>query len=162
MTYPMKPSQDPGDNAVLDADTIAALNTGIDDNALAPEIAARIKHRLLERVAQAQAGHLTVHAGADGWKPFHPGVQIKPLHSDGNVMSYLLRLAPGAALAAHRHPLDEECVVLEGRLRIGHDLVVEAGGFHLAHRDALHGVITSDEGATIFLRGAVPHAGLIV
>ena len=152
MTTNMKPTLDPADRAVLDADTIAALNASVADDAMTPEVAARIKHRLLERVAQAQAGHVTVHAGSDGWKPFQPGVHIKPLHRDGAVMSYLLRLAPGASLAAHRHPVDEECIVLEGRLRIGHDLVVEAGGFHLAHRDALHGVITSDDGATIFLQ----------
>lgn len=153
---------DPGARAELDADILAALAGDPEEQALSPEAASRIKHRLLERVAQAQAGHLTVHAGVGGWKPFSPGVNIKVLHRDGGVMSYLLKLAPGAQLAPHRHPMDEECVVLEGQLRIGTDLVVDAGGFHLAHRDALHGVITSDEGATIFLRGAVPHAALMV
>ena len=162
----MKPIMNPvtplEERAMLDADIIEALNGDLAEQALTSEAAARIKHRVLERIAQAQAGHLTVHADALGWKPFHAGVQIKVLHRAGDVMSYLLRLAPGATLAPHRHPIDEECVVLEGRLRIGDDLVVEAGGFHLAHRDALHATITSDEGATIFLRGAVPHAGLVV
>lgn len=158
----MQATPDPDECVQLDADILAALNADPPEHALAPEAAARIKHRLLERVAQAQAGHLTVHAGVGGWKPFSPGVTIKVLHRDGGIMSYLLKLAPGAQLASHRHPVDEECVVLEGRLRIGSDLVVDAGGFHLAHRDALHGVISSDAGATIFLRGAVPHAALIV
>ena len=162
MTPTMKPTSDPDDRAMLDADILAALSSDPNEHAPSPEAAARIKHRLLERVAQAQAGHLTVHAGVGGWKPFGPGVQIKTLHRDGGIMSYLLKLAPGALLAPHRHPVDEECVVLEGRLRIGNELVVEAGGFHLAHRDALHGVITSDDGATIFLRGAIPHTALAV
>ena len=118
--------------------------------------------RVLERIAQAQAGHVTVHADAAGWKPFDARAQIKVLHRAGDVMSYLLRLAPGATLAPHRHPIDEECVVLEGRLRIGDELLVDAGGFHLAHRDALHATITSDEGATIYLRGAIPHAALAI
>jgi anti-sigma factor ChrR (cupin superfamily) len=158
----MKPSHSLDHRALLDADTIEALNTEVAEEPLVPDVAARIKHRLLERVAQAQAGHVTVHAGAAGWKPLYEGVQIKVLHRVGGVMSYLLRLAPGASLAAHRHPVDEECVVLEGRLRIGRDLVVDAGGFHLAHQDALHARITSDEGATIYLRGAIPHATQVV
>lgn len=158
----MKPTHSLDERALLDGDIIEALNAEVAEEPLAPDVAARVKHRVLERVAQAQAGHVTVHAGSAGWKPFHPGVQIKVLHRAGDVMSYLLRLAPGASLAAHRHPVDEECVVLEGRLRIGHDLLVDAGGFHLAHQDALHAIITSDEGATIFLRGAVPHATLVV
>jgi quercetin dioxygenase-like cupin family protein len=162
MTRTMKPPPDPDERAVLDADILAALASDPDEQALSPETAARIKHRLLERMAQAQAGHLTVHAGVGGWKPFSPGVSIKVLHRDGGIMSYLLKLAPGAQLAPHRHPMDEECVVLEGRLRIGDHLVVEAGGFHLAHRDALHDLISSDDGATIFLRGAVPHAALLI
>jgi anti-sigma factor ChrR (cupin superfamily) len=161
ISHPMK--ADPSlDRALLEADTIELLNAGLADDGVDADVAARIKHRVLERVAQAQAGHVTVHAAAGGWKPFHHGVEIKVLHRTGDVMSYLLRLAPGATLPAHRHPIDEECVVLEGRLRIGHELFVEAGGFHLAHRDALHATITSDDGATIFLRGAIPHATLIV
>lgn len=162
MTSMMNPTPDPDERTELDADILAALASDPDEHVLSPEAAARIKHRLLERVAQAQAGHLTVHAGVGGWKPFSPGVSIKVLHRDGAIMSYLLKLAPGAQLAPHRHPMDEECVVLEGRLRIGSELVVDAGGFHLAHRDALHGVISSEAGATIFLRGAVPHAALVV
>ena len=158
----MKPTPDRADTPLLDADTIAALNAGGTDDGLTPEVATRIRHRVLERIAQAQAGHLTVHPGPSGWKPFSAGVQIKVLHRDGDAMSYLLKLAPGATLAAHRHRMDEECIVLEGRLRIGQELVVEAGGFHLARQGALHSVIGSDEGAIVFLRGAVPHAALIV
>lgn len=158
----MSDSPLPDDPIDLSADTLESLGADPAEFPLAPETALRIKHRLLERVAQDQAGHLTVHPGVHGWKPFQLGVDIKVLHRGGDVMSYLLRLAPGATLAAHRHPMDEECVVLLGRLRIGHDLVVEAGGFHLARREALHATISSDEGATIFLRGAVPHATSII
>lgn len=46
--------------------------------------------------------------------------------------------------------------VLEGSLLIGDDLVVHAGGFHLAHGNTLHAPITSRLGATIFLCGASP------
>jgi len=114
-----------------------------------------VKRRVLQRIAELEDRHLTVQADAAQWQPFGPGVQLKVLHEAGGLMSYLLKLAPGASLPAHRHPCDEECVVLEGELRIG-ELVVPAGGFHLARQHSLHDRITTVTGATIYLRGAVP------
>jgi quercetin dioxygenase-like cupin family protein len=117
-----------------------------------------MKRRLLERVADADATHLTVQPDGPGWQPFLPGVDIRVLHEADGVLSYLLRLAPGASLPPHRHALDEECVVLEGTLRVGTHTEVRAGGYHLAHRGALHPTVSTATGATIFLRGAVPQA----
>lgn len=152
----------PDPNEALPADLVDSLTSDSADEAPSPQLAARIKHRVLERIAQFEAGHVTVQAADDRWQRFQHGVQIKVLHESGGVMSYLLRLAPGAVLAAHRHPMDEECVVLEGSLQIGNELVVAAGGFHLAHKDALHAQITTTTGATIFLRGAPPHPAVLV
>jgi quercetin dioxygenase-like cupin family protein len=157
------PTTDPDDTlATLDDDILRALADAQAWEAPPALATARVKHRLLQRVAQAEARHLTVPAAQGRWQPFQPGVEIKVLHEADGVMSYLLRLAPGAALAAHRHPVDEECVVLEGRVRIGDTLEIGAGGFHLAHRDALHAPISSVDGATIFLRGASPHPAHLV
>lgn len=122
-----------------------------------PAQARAIRRRLLERVADTDDSHLTVPPGADGWQPFGDGVQIKVLHEREGILSYLLRLAPGARLEAHRHPMDEECVVLEGVLRVGSRIEVGPGGYHLAHAGSLHAGISTDTGATIFLRGAEPH-----
>ena len=71
---------------------------------------------------------------------------------------YLRRLQPGATLPSHRHPQDEECVVLQGRLRVGTRTEIGPGAYHLAHAGALHATLSTDTGATIFLRGAVPEA----
>lgn len=127
-----------------------------------PGQARAMRRRLLERVADADDSHLTIAADQGEWQAFAEGVRIKVLHEQDGVLSYLLRLAPGARLPAHRHPVDEECVVLEGTLRIGTRIEVGPGGFHLAHRGALHAGLSSDGGATIFLRGAVPDATQIV
>jgi hypothetical protein len=122
----------------------------------------RVKRRLLQRIAaDSTPRHLTVQATQGDWQPFGAGVQLKVLHEAGGVMSYLVRLAPGAALAAHRHPIDEECVVLEGEVVIG-DLRVGAGGFHLGRRDVLHDNVRSDSGALIFLRGAPPELEILL
>lgn len=125
---------------------------------VAPRTARAIKQRLLERVADSDDSHLTITADGGQWQPFADGVAIKVLHERDGVMSYLLRLDPGASLPAHRHPQDEECVVLEGILRVGAHIEVGAGGYHLAHQGALHARLHTTTGATIFLRGAVPEA----
>jgi anti-sigma factor ChrR (cupin superfamily) len=145
---------------VLGADVQAWL-----DQAIAPEpvdaaVQARVKKRLLRRIAEESTSqHLTIAAAAGAWQPFGPGVTMKVLHHDGGCMSYLLRLAPGAALPPHRHPVDEECLVLEGEMHIG-DIVIGAGGYHRGRQGVLHDRLTSPGGALIFLRGAVPEAEL--
>ena len=126
-------------------------------SAATPAQARAIRRRLLERVADTDDSHRTVPPGADGWQPFGDGVQIKVLHENQGILSYLLKLVPGARLEAHRHPADEECLVLEGVLKVGSQIEVGPGGYHLARAGSLHASITTDTGATIFLRGAEPH-----
>ena len=123
-----------------------------------PAQARAIRRRLMARVADADTSHLTV-ADADGdWQPLMDGIRIKVLREHQGVLSYLLALDAGAALPPHRHPLDEECIVLEGRLRIGSQVEIGPGGYHLAHQGALHASVSTDTGAVVFLRGAVPEA----
>lgn len=132
------------------------------DHGLGAAQARGIRRRLMERVADADRSHLTIAADGGAWQPFIDGVHIKVLHERDGVLSYLLRLAPGAALPPHRHPIDEECVVLEGCLKIGTQLEIGPGGYHLAHGGALHASVRSDTGAVIFLRGAVPEADQVI
>ncbi len=122
-----------------------------------PPQARQIRRRLMERVADADSSHLTIHGDEGEWMPFVDGVHIKVLRENAGVLSYLLRLEPGATLPPHRHPHDEECVVLEGRLQVGTQIDMGPGSYHLAHGGALHATVTTRTGATIFLRGAVPH-----
>jgi anti-sigma factor ChrR (cupin superfamily) len=133
-------------------------DTAADTPVALPAQARAIKRRVLERVADSEDSHLTVNAGEGLWQPFAEGVQIKVFREHEGALSYLLRLAPGARLPAHRHPMDEECIVLEGTLKVGARIEVGPGGYHLAHRGALHAPISTVTGATIFLRGAVPEA----
>lgn len=124
--------------------------------ALAPAEARALRRRLLERVADVDDSHLTIDADEGEWQDLFDGVGIKVLHEQDGVMSYLLRLAPGARLPAHRHPIDEEGIVLEGTLRVGTRIEIGPGGYHRARQGALHATISTCTGATIFLRGAVP------
>jgi hypothetical protein len=140
----------------LDAEVVEGL-----DALQAPDVDAdagreRVRHHLLRRLAaDSTTRHLVRPEDGTGWQPFGPGLAIKVLHESAGTMSYLLRLSPGAALPVHRHPVDEECVVLQGEVRIG-DLRIGPGGYHLGRRDVLHDHLHSPAGALIFLRGAVP------
>jgi anti-sigma factor ChrR (cupin superfamily) len=160
---PTDESADTGANAsgcAIDADLLAQMDAALLPEPLDAGTQARIKQKLLRRIASSTTPqHLTVAAEDADWRPFGKGITIKVLHQAGDVMSYLLRLAPGAALAAHRHPVDEECVVLEGEVRVG-DLCIAAGGFHLGRKDVLHDRLHSPGGALMFLRGAVPEPEL--
>jgi len=132
------------------------------DPSESPVRARSIRRRLMERVADADATHLTI-AGDDGeWQPFLDGVRIKVLREQAGALSYLLRLEPGASIPPHRHPQDEECIVIEGSLRVGTHTAFGPGSYHLAHGGALHPTISTETGATIFLRGAVPHADQVL
>lgn len=126
-----------------------------------------IKQRLMRRVeAERPAsgpdapGLLTVRANEGDWKAFLPHVSIKVLRREEDTLTYLLKLEPGAALLPHDHPRDEECIVLSGEARIG-DLVLRVGDYHCAYAGKPHGVIRSEQGAVLFLRGAVPAANQV-
>jgi anti-sigma factor ChrR (cupin superfamily) len=158
MNTPLPPADD-----MLAPDLLEAIATAHTAEALAPAVAARIKRRLLARIAEdSTPRHLTAQAADNTWQPFVQGVDIKVLNEADGIMSYLLRLAPGASFPSHRHPTDEECVVLEGMIQIGNELLVPAGGFHMAHRDSIHAPVSTVAGATIFLRGASPHPADLV
>lgn len=121
-----------------------------------PRAGRAMRRRLLERVADADERLHTVDAGDGEWQPFLDGIRIKVLREADGVMSYLLRFEPGARLPPHRHRHDEECMVLDGLLRVGSRLQIGPGGYHLAPRGALHATVSTDTGATVFLRGATP------
>ena len=143
--------------AALDEDLLRALTAAQRPAAVDPERATRLRSRMLQRIAAASTpAHIALPAEAGTWRPFLPGIERKVLHVHGEVMSYLLRYQPGAVLPAHHHPLDEECIVLEGDLCIGPDLVLGPGGFHLALAGQPHESSTSRHGNVIYLRGAKP------
>ena len=119
-------------------------------------IVSRVRARVLKAIADGSAGiRDIVPAGTVAWLPFLPGIERQVLHESGGVMCYLLKFAPDAVLPAHRHPMDEECVVLQGSVRIG-PLVLEAGSFQKVGRTVLDSDTSSDHGAVIYLRGAPP------
>jgi predicted ChrR family anti-sigma factor len=87
------------------------------------------------------------------WKklPF-PGVEAKTLYVDretGSVTS-LLKLEAGAAYPAHHHAAVEQCLVLEGSVRIG-QVFLEQGDFEFANADTEHAIVQSDNGCILMI-----------
>lgn len=93
-----------------------------------------------------------------GWQALAPGVEQRLLRQDGALQSRFIRLAPGACLAGHPHPSDEENLLLQGEAYFG-DILVRAGEFHLAGAGSRHADIVSETGALFFVRGGVAAAG---
>ena len=120
---------------------------------------ASMRERIFRRIHATQA-LTTIQSDEGDWAPFSPKVSIKVLRRDVDTQSYLLRLEPGAVVLPHVHGHDEECMVLEGEVRIG-DLVVRQGAYHLAPRGVAHEPIRSERGALLFLRGAIPAASQV-
>lgn len=117
---------------------------------------ARVKARVMRSIqAESDAHHRTVRAEEGLWRTIAPGVERKLLWVSGTAESSMVRLAPGAMVGGHLHPADEECVVLEGSLRIGPDLVLRQGDFHVAASGSMHEVVTTDTGALLYIRGAL-------
>ncbi len=145
--------------ARLDDDIVRIAAAAQVPDVASQRLANRVRSRVMRQIAEASLHlHATVHAHENTWHAFVEKIEFKLLNHTDGVASYLLRMQPGAVLPAHRHAIDEECVVLEGELRIGNQLLLKAGSFHLARKDVPHTDITTDTGALIFLRGAMPTA----
>jgi mannose-6-phosphate isomerase-like protein (cupin superfamily) len=93
------------------------------------------------------------------WQPLAPGVDWLPLYQEPaqGWHAFLLRMAPGARLPTHMHSRAEECLVLEGELRIGGVSYV-AGDYLVAPAGSQHPRVISRGGAIAYLRAATGEA----
>jgi putative transcriptional regulator len=148
------------------APAAVALASGV--RPLAPD--PRTRQALLARVAAQPPGggsplrrQLDVPAGeaeilirrADSavWEPADvPGVFIRTLSVDRekNQFTALVRMGPGRTYPAHRHAGPEECLVLEGDLRVG-DEVMRAGDYQRAAVGSRHGVQSTEGGCLLLI-----------
>jgi quercetin dioxygenase-like cupin family protein len=124
---------------------------------LAPDQDARLRARVLARITTdpgpAPRELVTVRASEGEWTTVGSRIERKVLFEDPatRTRSVLIRLRPGARIEPHPHGIHEECVVLEGELRIG-ALRLHAGDYHVAPAGVPHGLVESEQGALIFLR----------
>jgi anti-sigma factor ChrR (cupin superfamily) len=117
---------------------------------------ASLWNRLAERVA-AETGQPPLRpASRTGtepeWQEVAPGISCKLLATDTeeNRVSMLVRLAPGAEYAAHRHVGIEECYMLEGVLIVD-DEKFYPGDYRRRDADSVDRRIWSETGCSCVL-----------
>lgn len=126
------------------------------DSALDDKTVARVKTSLMERVRNSNAkfafsDHEVVLKDAQ-WQSATPRIHYKVLRNDGVTLSWLLKLLPGTTLPAHAHAdCDEECLVMEGSLRLDGKLL-NAGDYTVASKGTKHRDIYSELGCVAFLK----------
>jgi anti-sigma factor ChrR (cupin superfamily) len=140
------PAEDPDGAWRKTLDEVQGCSRHDDDAVLA-----RVKARVMRSIG---AGQRTVRAAQGQWSEIGPGIERKWLWNDGATESWMVRLAPGAVVRAPLHAAVEECVVLQGSLRIGAGLVLHQGDFHVAASGTLHEAVSTDTGALLYIRGA--------
>ena len=142
-------------DSVLDADTIDTLALGLKPIEPTATVKARLRDRILKRAVTLASTslktQLTVQFSDEDWLDVMPLIKMKTLFESEDGKGVLFRFQPGARLPAHEHDTDEECVVLEGELRIGAE-TVRAGDFHLGRKGSPHGALTSPTGALFYIR----------
>jgi anti-sigma factor ChrR (cupin superfamily) len=119
----------------------------------------RIKSQLMSKISarmQAESADESslIHnvRREQGWVQLSKRVHAKVLHDDGTSLSWLLKLMPGGHLVEHDHAEGaEECMVLEGQLRLnGVDFY--AGDYQIALPGSVHHEVASDQGSLVYLR----------
>lgn len=119
--------------------------------AIAPP--ASLKERLMARIAAEPqeppeaSPFVFVRASDREWRKVEPGVSVKVLFYDsvGHRVTTLVRLAPGARFAAHRHAQVEEFYVLEGSCVCAGEQL-HTGDYHRAEAQSVHPVTSSERG----------------
>lgn len=103
-------------------------------------------------------GILTVRADRDDlWERTDcPGVLVKRLHVDpaARRVTMLVRMAAGSSYPGHRHAAREECLVLEGSLRVG-TCRLERGDYQVATRGSAHLEQATDEGCLLLISSSM-------
>ena len=148
----------------LPGELVEAMLADVAGAAVDAAAGARIKGRLLKRVAAEKAGPAPARPGfidvlADsGWQVLAPGVEMKVLFEDAAARSWMVRLQPGSSLPSHEHDEgDEECLVLEGDVWLD-DQHYGPGDYQLAQKGTWHGRVRSDGGCVLFLRSKLAGA----
>jgi anti-sigma factor ChrR (cupin superfamily) len=102
---------------------------------------------------------MSVHrADAGGWETTGvAGITVRRLSVDvaRQTASMLVRMEPGSCYPPHIHASAEECLVVEGELHVGDDLVMHAGDFQRAEGGTSHPVQYTETGCVLFISSSL-------
>ncbi|MCB1714137.1 MAG: cupin domain-containing protein [Candidatus Competibacteraceae bacterium] len=143
--------------AAIDPASAEAISAAVEPYPLSAERKQAMRERLLSRIAtEAPPGTRTVRSEQLTWHPVSERIEIKILHRDParNEQTALLRCQAGAVLSSHSHTKQEECLVLEGEIRIGQH-IIRQGDLHIAEPGCQHPELVSEQGALLLLRSEI-------
>ncbi len=143
---------------------VDALLAGIEPVAPSPATRARVLEAANARPwtawspDQARGGLFTLSAAAQGeWQPTgFAGVWVRRLFVDAanDRVTALFKLEPGTSYPAHRHAGPEECLVVEGDLHVG-DEVLHRGDYQRAAAGSQHPVQSTAGGCVLLIAGSM-------
>ena len=143
---------------MLDTESLNAISEAIKPYPLSQERKESIRARLLDRINPPPEGTRTVRAGEMKWYPISPLIEVKMLRQDREQknQTVLLRLKPGAVIPGHMHAMEEECLVLEGEIKVsGH--LVRQGDMHICKPGYAHPDIITETGAVLLVRTEIDY-----
>lgn len=115
------------------------------------EASARIKHKLMQRIASQDHEQFFVFAGQGDWKTLGPGMDIKVLHRDKTSRSFLLKLAENTSIPYHDHRKNEETFVVNGEVWLD-GVFCSDGDYHFASAGTFHKEIRTERGCTLLIK----------
>ncbi len=85
-----------------------------------------------------------------------PGVQVRRLFMDPerDQFTAIVRMAPGTAWPRHIHNGAEECLVIQGDLRVG-DITMRTGDYQRAPAGSRHGVQSTENGCLLLIMSSL-------
>lgn len=127
------------------------------DVCLVPKPSPLHPHLAVPESKTAALRPVTKRASEGGWTATEvDGVEIRVLHVDREQDSFaaLVRMRAGAAYPAHTHRGPEHCLVMEGTLRVGGE-VLHSGDYHMAPMGSEHGIQQTDDGCVLFITSSL-------
>ncbi len=127
-------------------------------SAPAPSQSPLRSHVLAEPSAGAVPVEQVLHSPADGpWQDTAvSGVRLRILAVDRarNHFTALVRMAPGSSYPRHVHTGPEECLVLEGDLYVG-DEIMHAGDYQHAPVGSAHALQRTEKGCLLYISSSL-------
>jgi quercetin dioxygenase-like cupin family protein len=139
---------------VLTQDELTLIAEGAAPISVDSSAKQRMRLAIKKRISdECPTGGKTIRANINEWFDLNEEIAIKVLHQDfeNRIQTSLWRLKPGAVITAHRHENDEECLVIEGSIKVGnHELF--AGDYHIMEKGSYHTNLISETGALLYLK----------
>jgi quercetin dioxygenase-like cupin family protein len=130
----------------------ASLTSAVAPVELSNEQRSRMRAKILGGIAPPP--NTVTRRGTDApWHEVWPRVWVQQLYADpqSGVQMNIVRMEAGGVIPAHAHDHDEECLVLEGEIRLG-DYYVRRGDLHIARAGSQHGDLSAPTGALLMIR----------